>query len=312
MGLSLCSQCVQKEPVIGLDVTDDWEKDSEESSGIIFMPNDDLDSFRRLSNSAFNTKRQFYRGPVGRPELRKVKSEGAWCSRVPVVTPEFRAANSFGERHSREPSLVQRLHERHSCSSSPLGYYNNDEVFDAKSYMCTLEKDTLMSIKDANRIAQSMVQKGNDISSELVRQGAVTSSAYCNILNTEQEIHRTSYALNEMSVTGRFANRFLRRKSRQHELDAFDDEEEGGTLSRRKTLPANFSYRCSSKDTKQQQIKDNVEQLIGAMDIIEDQQRGIAEELEYQKPHLRMINEHVGHVQVEITRQTTQMRDLQH
>merc|ERR1712183_498757 len=152
-----------------------------------------------------------------------------------------------------------------------------------------------------------MVNKGAAIAAELRREGEVIRKANRDMLKTEHEINQASRTLNGMTLHGKIAN-YWRRKPKQNEYPV-DNESGRDFLPRSISLPAKFAYRSSS-DSKQQQIKDSVKQMILNMGTLREQNEGIAEELVSQEPHLQLMSDNMNRVQNQIVRQTTRISEM--
>lgn len=294
MGIFLCSICVYKDkpvPMPNLSSAEENEDSDEDYSTL--WPHE-----RPGGHNIWKAPQRPYR-------VRNKKRASKAARR------NFTITNCGSPTYPQSPSLIRKIHERNSYPETPASYFHGKLDNEVKLYISALEDNSMTHINDANHIAQSMVEKGDAISTELVRQREVTKSANRKMLETEHEINQTGRVLKGMSLHGKLANMMWGTRSSQKELDSFDDDGNRNKLKRSMTLPANFSYQISPADTKQERIKGGVKQLIRTMDVLGEQQRGISDELESQEPHLRMMHENMGRVQNKMKRQTTQINELQ-
>jgi len=306
MGLKLCSECKREVPRV-----------EHVKSSSTYEESDSTDCIRYPSKEKLKT--QFSSVTVKPLKLAKLNidivSGNATTPRASGGLRKSEVPESPSCRFPRGLSLRQKLNERKlidSCPHTPLGYYDEEEAQAekvAQFYMGALEDSTLHHAKEANRVTESMVEKGAEISAELMRSGNVVRQANRNMRKVEQEINQTKRTINGMTLKGKVTN-FWRRKPKK--IGYPDDSERGSRdyLPRSISLPAKFACRSSLGDSKQKQIKDNVKQLIHNMDTLREQNLGIAEELVYQEPHLQTMSDNMGRVQNEIVRQTTRINQM--
>jgi len=307
MGLKLCSDCKREKPKIE-DVNYSSLLEEDNSKACIYNP------------SKEELKTQFSSVTVKPPKLAQLNIE--------ILAGNTNSANNSGgnitseipespaHRLPRGRSLRQKLNERkliNSCPQTPLGYYDEEErqgEKEAKFYIDTLEDNTLTHAQEANSLTESMVNKGARIAAELRREGEVIMKANRDMINAENEINQTRHTLNGMTLHGKIAN-YWRRKPKPTEYPV-DNEREPDYLPRSLSLPAKFAYkyRSSPADTKQQQIKDSVKQMIFNIDTLREQNEGIAEEIMFQEPHLQLMSDNMNRVQSEIVRQTTRINEM--
>jgi len=229
-----------------------------------------------------------------------------------LLTSKYPESPGHGLRQRR--SLRQKLTERKliaNCPQTPLGYYDEKErqvEKEAKLYIDALEDNTLTYAKNINSLSEELVNKGAMIAAELRREGVVIMNANRHILKTEHDINQNKNTLNGMTLRGKIAN-YRRRKPKQTEYPV-DNEREKDYLPRSISLPAKFAYRSSPADTKQQQIKDTVKEMIFNMDTLREQCEGIAEEIMFQEPHLHQMSDNMHRVENEIVRQTTRIKEM--
>jgi hypothetical protein len=301
MGLALCSDCRRKRIIHDLSSDDLYDDDSVIT--ISYSPKAEQ-------------KTQPYPEKSLILDIELVNSRAATNSsnNVPQTAmfakQELLSVDSAEPRYTREPSLRQRLKDRRRMNNSPrtpVGWY--DEELESKFYIKALEDNTLKHLHETMHTVESMVEKGAAFSEELAHQGNVIVNTSHDLLKTQQDLNQSKHSLNAMSIHGKFANVVSQIKSKRQGFYSSEDEADRDYLTRSMSLPAKFSYR-SFGDTKQQQIKGRVKQLIRAMDTLSGQQLGIAEELEYQVPHLQKINKNSGRVSKKIKRQMTKINDL--
>jgi len=301
MGLAFCSDCTRE----GLPV---------DLSSCLREEDDDITTCSQYPPPKVKYITEF--PSVKRPKLENINIDivaGHRTINSPgrVLKPGLFLCDSPASRGSRCPSLKQQLAERKLINSdhqTPLGYYDEGER-EAECYIDALEDNTLTNIQDTNRLAQSMAVKTAEIAEELRREGDVIMKVNRDVFNTEQEINDASRTLKGMTLHGKVTN-MLRSKSKRLKPPGYDDGGDRNLLCRSRSLPAKFAYRSSPGDTKQQQIKDEMKQLIRTMDTIRDQNLGIAEEMKFQEPHLRDMSNNMSRVQDRIVRETTQINQM--
>jgi len=306
MGLKLCSDCKREKPKIVSSSL--LEEDN--STARVYNP----------SKSNEELKTQFSSVTLEPPKLEKLNIEIVAGNNISANTSGGNLTSEIPEspapRLPRGRSLRQKLTERkliNSCPQTPLGYYDEEErqaEKEAQYYIDELEDNTLERAKEANSLTESMVNKGARICAELRREGEVIMKTNRDMVKAEHEINQARHTLNGMTLHGKIAN-YWRRKPKQPEYPV-DNEREPDYLPRSLSLPAKFAYkyRSSPADTKQQQIKDSVKQMIFNIDTLREQNEGIAEEIMFQEPHLQLMSDNMNRMQSEIVRQTTRMNEM--
>jgi len=309
MGLAFCSEC-SKVSITGQFQSP--ELDEVNDDGTAWMPPDALNTQFYLETPQSLNARDENNGVV-------IKSPGR------VLSPRFIALDSPRPRSTRGPSLRKRLIERkliHSNPATPWSFdaerksnismnAENDNSLEQLSETL-LEDNSLKHLSETNRLAQSMVVKGDEMREELIRQGKVTVQANRDVFNTEQDINETSSKLRGMTFRGKLANMIWRKNSQRRQYNGFEYEDNRDYhLPRSMSLPAKFASKNLREKTKQQRIKNDVNQLIRSMDTLRDQQLGIAEELQYQDPHLKELGTNMVRVNDKMKRQTRQIYELQ-
>jgi len=309
MGLAFCSEC-SKVSITGQFQSPELIEVNDNDTA--WMPPDEL-------NTQFYLERPQSLNATDGNNGIAIKSAGR------VLRPEFLALDSPRPRSTRGPSLRKRLIERKLIHSSPATPWSfdaerkanisvnaeNDNALERLSETF-FEDNSLKQLRETNRLAQSMVVKGDEMREELIRQGKVTEQANRDVFNTEQDINETSSTLRGMTFRGKLANMVWRKNSKRRQYNDFEYENDRPYhLPRSMSLPAKFASPNLRAKTKQQRIKNDVNQLIQSMDTLRDQQLGIAEELEYQDPHLKELGTNMARVNDKMKRQTRQINDLQ-
>jgi len=181
-------------------------------------------------------------------------------------------------RGSPEMSLMEKIKARHTVIN--LGCIRDE--YEGRQYCDALKKDTLMELKNTCQVAETIVQKGDDISEELARQGKVVDKLNHVLHSTEQDLNDASYRLRGMkSLGGKVVNSLWHRKPKAHAHSGYMCESRDFKTS--SPSVSSHSLYNSPKRTSQQQIMAGVEQLCSTLDKVRNQQLVIADELRHQE-----------------------------
>jgi len=198
-------------------------------------------------------------------------------------------------------SLRQKMEERKTTRE--LFIHGERE---AKLYMDAIETDTLSHVDNAVRIASLIVEKTDDITEELVRQGDVIRQANDDIHHTEQDVNQTNYTLKGMkSLRGKLGNMVWRKKPKVQEYSGF--ETDYGSAIRNRSVSAPPKMELPTGGTKQQQISGGLRTLNVAMDTIRSRQLVIGEELQRQDKQLGEFSGNMSRTQDKIKVQSDLM-----
>jgi len=211
------------------------------------------------------------------------------------------------KKHKHVPSLMERLQEN---EKNPIDHFAEGE-YQAELYMDAVQDDSILQVTNTLDIANSMIEKGNDVTDELERQRKVMHKANNDINITEQEINDTNYILNGMkSLTGKFSN-LVWKKPKNKAQDMFDSVRvlNKTDQNRVKAAPLAVPARAPAED-KQKWLNQSVTTLCSAMDIIQVQQLDIKEELEHQEANMGKFGNNMDRVEEKIKNQTHLMQSI--
>jgi hypothetical protein len=146
-------------------------------------------------------------------------------------------------------------------------------------------------------ITELMKQKGADITEELARQDRQLSSATNNLFHVEHVSDQMHRKLRGMSFGGKVFNLLNRTPGKPEVQIRINDASWKGNsgfkdmsaLIRQPTTPS--LHIKSPEDSKQQQIKNGIDDLHAAMDVITGQQMDIAETLLSQDGRLALFED---------------------
>jgi len=204
-------------------------------------------------------------------------------------------------------SLKKRIEHRRS---NPKPFITGER--EAKLYAEAVEKDTLKHVGNTLRIAESIVQKSDDITEELVRQGDVISTVNSDIHDTEQVVNQTNFTLKGMkSIRGKVGNILFRKKPEVQAYQGFQDNRGSNIRNRRcVSLPVQMQNDMTPGGTNQQQIKGGLKQLNLVMDTIKTRQMDITDEIKRQDRQLGEFSNNMGRTQDKIKIQTDLMSSM--
>jgi len=205
------------------------------------------------------------------------------------------------------PSLRKRIEQRRS---NPKPFITGER--EAKLYAEAVERDTLKHVGNTLRIAESIVQKSDDITEELVRQGDVISTVNSDIHDTEQVVNQTNFTLKGMkSIRGKVGNILFRKKPEVQAYQGFQDNRGSNIRNRRcVSLPVQMQNDMTPGGTNQQQIKGGLKQLNLVMDTIKTRQMDITDEIKRQDRQLGEFSNNMGRTQDKIKIQTDLMSSM--
>jgi len=205
------------------------------------------------------------------------------------------------------PTLIDRIRDH---SSNP----HDDEFVEgelmAKSYMDSVEDNTIAQLDNTLMVANSIVEKGDNIIEELERQREVTRKANQDIHATEQEIHETTYILRGMqSMGGKLTNLIWKKPLDKacETLGCGNKKESHRTKAMSLPIPQS-SYK--SAETKQERISEGVNQLNTAMDMIQKRQMDIRSEIEQQEEDMAEFSGNMDRMEMNILGQTQLMHHI--
>jgi len=207
-----------------------------------------------------------------------------------------------GKPQKQVLTLMDKIRDR---ASNPHDEFVEGER-EAKSYMDSVEDNTIVQLDNTLMIVNSIVEKEDDIIEELERQGEVTRKANQDIYATEQEIHETTYILEGMqSMGGKLTNLIWKKPlDKAYETFGFWNQKGSRRTRRAVSLPTPRSYKCAG--TKQERIREGVKQLSTAMDIIQMREMDIKNELEHQEEDMAEFSGNMDRMEMEILSETPQ------
>jgi len=205
------------------------------------------------------------------------------------------------------PSLMEIMQDRKQHRSNDF----IEGEHQAKIYMDTVQDDSILQVTETLEVANSIIEKGNDMSEELARQRVVTSKANHDLDVTEHEIHDTNYMLKGMmSIPGKISN-MVRKKPKHKPYGQFLSEpslfKNCETRARSATSPLPSGQTA---EEKQKWLQGSVSQLSSAMDIIKSQQLDFKEELELQEGDLEHFGRNIDNIEGKIKHQTHLMSGI--
>lgn len=283
MGISLCScSDIPSKPEV-----EKYEELSESSPSLEEEEEDD--------SAVFLTRAQTMPARYG-SKISKLQRPSSVA--VSKSNPEFSDGRS---------SLRQRIEQR---SNNPKPFITGER--EAKLYAEAVERDTLKHVGNTLRIAQGIVQKSDDITEELVRQGDVICTVNKDIHDTEQVVNQTNHTLKGMkSIRGKVGNMLWRKKPEVQAYEGFQDNR-GSKIKNRRCVsaPVQMQNDMSPGGTNQQQIKGGLTQLNLVMDTIKTRQMDITDEIKRQDKQLGAFSNNMGRTQEKIKVQTDLMSSM--
>jgi len=203
-------------------------------------------------------------------------------------------------------SLMQKMEQRRNTHEQ---FVHGER--EAKLYMDAVETDTLNHVDNAVRIASLIVEKTEDITEELVRQGDVIRGANDDIHYTEQDVNQTNYTLKGMkSLRGKLGNMVWRKKPKIQEYNGFETDYGSAIRNRSVSAPPKLELDSPAVGSKQQQIKGGLRTLNVAMDTIRSRQLVIGEELQRQDKQLNEFSGNMTRTQDKIKVQSDLMSSM--
>jgi len=280
MGISLCScSDVPSKPEV-----EKYEEVSESSTSLEEEEEDDP--------AVFLTRAQTMPARYG-SKLSKLQRPS-----VSKSNPEFSNGRS---------SLRQRIEQKRN---NPKPFITGER--EAQLYAEAVERDTLKHVGNTLRIAQGIVQKSDDITEELGRQGEVINTVNKDIHDTEQVVNQTNHTLKGMkSIRGKVGNILFRKKPEVQAYEGFQDNR-GSIIKNRRCVsaPVQRQNDMSIGGTNQQQIKGGLTQLNLVMDTIKTRQMDITDEIKRQDKQLGAFSNNMGRTQEKIKVQTDLMSNM--
>lgn len=210
-------------------------------------------------------------------------------------------------KHEHVPTLIEKMreHKQHPTNDFIEGEHQ------AELYMGAVQDDSIMQVTKTLEVANSIIEKGNDMSDELARQREVTSKANHDIHITEQEIHDTSFMLKGMmSIPGKITN-IVRKKPKHKAYEQFLIEPSLIKPREKRVMsaPLPVTERITAEE-KRKWLQGSVTQLSSAMDIIKSQQLDFKEELEHQEENLQDFGSNIDNIEEKIKHQTHLMKKI--
>jgi len=216
-----------------------------------------------------------------------------------------RRSNSV-QSNGRTP-LKKKLEQR---KNKPKPFIKGER--EAKLYAEMVERDTLTHMGNTLRIAEMIVQKSDDITEELVRQGDVINQANSDMHDTEQEVNQTNHTLKGMkSIRGKVANTLWHKKPKVDVYKGFQHNK-GTSLRKRRCVsaPVPMEYDMSSEETNQQQITGGLKKLNQVFDTIKVRSLDISDEINRQDKQLGEFSNNMSRTQDKIKVQTRAMSSM--
>jgi len=208
---------------------------------------------------------------------------------------------------SQVPTFMDRIRD-HSLNPHDDEFVQGELM--AKSYMDSVEDNTIAQLDNTLMVANSIVEKGDNIIEELERQREVTRKANQDIHATEQEIHETTYILRGMqSMGGKLTNLIWKKPLDKacETLGCGNKKESHRTKAMSLPIPQS-SYK--SAETKQERISEGVNQLNTAMDMIQKRQMDIRSEIEQQEEDMAEFSGNMDRMEMNILGQTQLMHHI--
>jgi len=239
-----------------------------------------------------------------KPELSEHKSQEADSSK-PELYEHKSSKSDVGRKHKHKhaPSLMDRLKDR---EKNPVDQFIEGEE-EAEIYVDDIQKNSIMNMSETLNIANSMIEKENDVIDELKRQREVTSQANHDIHITEQEIEDTNYMLKGMQS---YVSKLVRKKPKIVAYDGLNENSLIKTNKKRDRLAPLPVQKYVAGQDKQDWIQGSVTQLSSAMDIIKGQQLDIKDELEHQEENLEKFGNNIDRIEKKIKNQTHLMNSF--
>jgi len=238
------------------------------------------------------------------PELFKHKPPKADGSK-PELYEHKSLKSDGGRKHKNKhiPSLMDRVKNR---KKNPVNEFIDGED-QAEVYMDDVQNNSIMHMTNALNIANSMIEKENDVIVELERQREVTNKANHDIHVTEQEIEDTDYMLAGMTS---FFSKLMRKKPKNVPYDGLNEKSLIKTNEKRDRLAPLPVAKYTDGQDKQDWLHGSVSQLSSAMDIIKGKQLAIRDELEHQEENLKKFGNNIDRIEGKITNQTHLMKSI--
>jgi hypothetical protein len=224
---------------------------------------------------------------VNEDDVESISMHAPIIERFSYNIPVKNAQSVIVRGRERGYSLRRKMGEW--AKSSPD---ESSAEFEAKEHAEMLEDNTLYSLTQTATITKSIIQKGDDITEELARQDRQLSSASTNLHHGEHVSDQTHLYLKRMS----HGFNLWSTKTPKPEVqvcinDASLRSTSINTVIRLSAIPS--PRQIKSPSSKQQQIKNGINDLHLAMDVITRQQRDIAETLESQDGRLALFEDNI-------------------
>jgi len=246
------------------------------------------------------------------PKINRIMSTPTNSRRTSVKTSWMERANT--ERVSRVGgySLEERMKNWHRSS-----VVDREEEKHAEQYAKMVVDDTLKHLHHTVRIAGSIIEKGTDINSELIRQENVLYKADHDLSIAEYQTDQTTESLRRMTLKGRFASMIKKRKPKMKpnafnkiNVDLLNGAPGLNTFSRMHYGKLAPKSRDSSEDSQQHQIKTGVGQLHAALDVITAQQLDTAWSLQRQEGRLSVFEDKLEETHGKINQQSERINRI--
>jgi len=204
-------------------------------------------------------------------------------------------------------SLRAKMSKR---SSDPFHDEFVEEKRGVRLYMHALENSSMNELSLTFRNAESLLEKGNTIHEEVIRQGEIVKEANRDTEVIEKDVHNTSHRLKGMkSMRGKVKNIIWHKHGSSNLVVVHESDNESANLRRCNTFPARLpSY--DDKMTKQEWINEGVDRLCYVLDEVEHRQEDISVELGEQEKHFQSLDHNIDHIEHKIQHQTKIMSTI--